>query len=339
AVQAGAIQPGAGRGAGGGDLGRPERLRGRRAGRADQGVPGAVDRLPVHAQARAPAADREGQDDRRRAEGGTQGRGRPVQVHLEEMNSPRDLRRRIKSISGTGQIPKAMQLVAASKMRKAQQAAIDAQAFARMLYRIQRSAVMHAPGFEHPLIEKRDVRRRAVVLVAADKGLCGALNTNVFRLAQPLDPATTVFITAGRRAAQFVARTKRQLAAEFPYGDTPTFPEARAIAAAGRDLFVKKDVDEVRLVTTRFVNTLTQEPVSLEYLPIGEITSLTIPGVEPDAPEIDPAEAVFEPSAGSVLGYLLERYLNIYMYFVLLNAKASEQSTRMVSLTNATDNA
>src|SRR5262249_61314608 len=73
------------------------------------------------------------------------------------------------------------------------------------------------------------------------------------------------------------------------------------------------------------------------YLPIGEITSLTIPGVEPDAPEIDPAEAVFEPSAGSVLGYLLERYLNIYMYFVLLNAKASEQSARMGSMKNATD--
>ncbi|HXT30393.1 MAG TPA: ATP synthase F1 subunit gamma [Vicinamibacterales bacterium] len=254
------------------------------------------------------------------------------------MNSPRDLRRRIKSITGTAQITKAMQMVAASKMRKAQQAAIEAQAFAHALYRIQRSAVAHAPGFQHPLIEKREVRRRAVILVAADKGLCGALNTNVFRLASQFDQASTVFITAGRRASQFVARTRRQLAAEFSYDDTPTFAEARAIASLARELFVKKEVDEVRLVATRYVNTLTQEPVSLEFLPVGEISDARIPGVTAGSiDDIDPTEAVFEPDVESVLGYLLERYLNIYAYYVLLNAKASEQSARMVSMKNATD--
>src|SRR5436190_15917944 len=106
------------------------------------------------------------------------------------MNSPRDLRRRIKSIGGTSQITRAMQMVAASKMRKAQQAAVEAQAFARMLYRMQRGAIAHAPGFEHPLLAVREVRRRAVILIAADKGLCGALNTNVFRVASQFDPAT-----------------------------------------------------------------------------------------------------------------------------------------------------
>jgi len=231
-----------------------------------------------------------------------------------------------------------MQMVAASKMRKAQQAAIEAQAFAHALYRIQRSAVAHAPGFQHPLIEKREVRRRAVILVAADKGLCGALNTNVFRLASQFDQASTVFITAGRRASQFVARTRRQLAAEFSYDDTPTFAEARAIASLARELFVKKEVDEVRLVATRYVNTLTQEPVSLEFLPVGEISDARIPGVTAGSiDDIDPTEAVFEPDVESVLGYLLERYLNIYAYYVLLNAKASEQSARMVSMKNATD--
>src|SRR5436190_21825092 len=154
------------------------------------------------------------------------------------MNIPRDLRRRIKSIGGTAQITKAMQMVAASKMRKAQQAALDVRPLARMLYRIQRSATTHAPDFTHPLIEVRDVHKRAVILIAGDKGLCGALNTNVFRVAAQFDPETTVFVAAGRRAAQFVARTRRQLAAEFAYGDTPTFPEARAIAAMARELFV-----------------------------------------------------------------------------------------------------
>ena len=255
------------------------------------------------------------------------------------MNSPRDLRRRIKSIRGTAQITKAMQMVAASKMRKAQQAATDAQAFARMLYRIQRSALTHATGLSHPLLEKREVRKRAVILVAADKGLCGALNTNVFRVAAQYDAAHTVYITAGRRASQFVARSRRQLAAEFAYGDTPTFAEARAIALLARDLFVKREVDEVRLIATRYINTLTQQPIDLEFLPIGEITGAQIPGVDASGKDDDDSEAVFEPNTEMVMSYLLERYLNIYTYFALLNAKASEQSARMVSMKNATDSA
>jgi F-type H+-transporting ATPase subunit gamma len=256
------------------------------------------------------------------------------------MNSPRDLRRRIRSISGTAQITKAMQMVAASKMRKAQQAALDARPFAHALYRIQRSATTGV-SFSHPLLEVRQIRRRAVILVAADKGLCGALNTNVFRLASQFDQASTVFITAGRRAAQFVARTRRQLAAEFAYGDSPTFAEARAIAGLARDLFLKREVDEVTIIATRFVNTLTQDPVTFEYLPVGAIKGLQVPGTTPVEadPHVDVSDTSFEPSTESVLGYLLNHYLNIYLYMVLLNAKASEQSARMVSMKNATDSA
>jgi F-type H+-transporting ATPase subunit gamma len=256
------------------------------------------------------------------------------------MASPRDLRRRIKSIRGTAQITKAMQMVAASKMRKAQQAAIAAAPFAHRLYRIQRTATTRTIDFRHPLIEVRPVRRRAVVLVAADKGLCGALNTNVFRLAAKYDPATTVFITAGRKAAQFVARSRRKLEAEFAYRDSPTFGEAKAIAVAARDLFLSGAVDEVHIVATRFVNTLTQEAVTHEYLPVGEIKGLQVESA-PSEEELaaDAAEVIFEPRAPELLGYLLRHYLNIYMYFTLLNAKASEQSARMVAMKNATDNA
>ena len=256
------------------------------------------------------------------------------------MNSPRDLRRRIKSVSGTAQITRAMQMVAASKMRKAQQAAINAGPFAHQLYRIQRTATTQSIDFRHPLLEERPVRQRAVVLIAADKGLCGALNTNVFRLASKYDPATTRYITAGRKAAQFVARSRRRLDAEFAYDDTPTFGQAKAIAVAARDLFLSGAVDEVVLISTRFVNTLTQEAVTIEYLPVGEIRGLTVPGVpSEDQLAADMAEVVFEPKASELLGYLLRHYLNIYMFFVLLQAKASEQSARMVAMKNATDNA
>ena len=129
------------------------------------------------------------------------------------MHSPRELRRRIRSIDGTAQITKAMQMVAASKMRKAQERALAGRPFVYMLYRIQREATTQMTDFVHPLLEKREVRQRAVILIGADKGLCGALNSNLFRLAAEFDPRTTVFITAGRKASQFVARTHRQLAA------------------------------------------------------------------------------------------------------------------------------
>src|SRR5262245_61170576 len=154
----------------------------------------------------------------------------------------RDIRRRIRSISSTSQITRAMQMVAASKMRKAQQAALEVRPFIQQLYRIQRVATTRAVAFTHPLAAVREVRRRLVILVASDKGLCGALNSNLFRLAGRFDPKSTAFITAGRKAAQFVARTRRELVADFPYRDSPRFEESRAIAAMARDLFLKGEV-------------------------------------------------------------------------------------------------
>ena len=252
------------------------------------------------------------------------------------MQSPREIRRRIRSIGATAQITRAMQMVAASKMRKAQEAALAGRPFVQLLYRIMQEA-RRQPGFEHPLLQVREVRRRAVILVAADKGLCGALNSNVFRVATQYDTATTVFITAGRRAAQFIHRSGRQLVAEFAYADSPTFAEARAIAAFARDLFLKREVDEVQVAATRFVNTLTQEAGHIEFLPVGEITTIKFPGAEPD--ESSTEEILFERDPEGDPAFILSQYLNIVLYQVLLNAKASEQSARMVAMKNATDSA
>jgi F-type H+-transporting ATPase subunit gamma len=256
------------------------------------------------------------------------------------MHSPRDLRRRIRSISSTAQITKAMQMVAASKMRKAQLAALAGRPFVQALYRIQREATTRMGDFSHPLLELREVHKRAVILIAADKGLCGALNSNVFRLATEFDPESTLYITAGRRASQFIARAGRHLVAEFTYADTPRISEARAIAAFARDLFLKREVDQVQVVATRFVNTLTQQAVCLEFLPVGEIKAMKIPGVRSEQDlAADRTESLFEPSPEFLVSYLLSHYVDIFIYQVLLNAKASEQSARMVSMKNATDSA
>ena len=256
------------------------------------------------------------------------------------MPSPRELRRRIKSISSTAQITRAMEMVAASKMRKAQQATLMTRPFSQLLYRIQRHATTHAHDFTHPLLAVREVRKRAVILVGTDKGLCGSLNTNLFRVAAEFDPATTVFITAGKRASQFIARTGRQLAAEFTFTDSVRFADARPIAKFARDLFLKGEVDEVKVVATVFINTMTQHAAALEFLPVGEIKGLKIPGAESEANlASQTSEIVFEPSPEAILSYLLEGYLNIFIYRALLEAKASEQSARMVAMKNATDNA
>jgi F-type H+-transporting ATPase subunit gamma len=256
------------------------------------------------------------------------------------MASLRDIRRRIKSIGNTSQITRAMQMVAASKMRKAQEATLNTRPFSQLLYRIQRHAAMRARDFAHPLMEEREVRKRAVILVGTDKGLCGSLNANLFRVASQFDPASTVYIAVGKRAAQFVARSRRQLAAEFTCTDSPRFAEARPIANFARDLFLKREVDEVRIVATRFINTMSQQAVAIEFLPIGEIKTLKIPGAESEGELAAHLDAiVFEPDAQTVLSFLFGHYLNIFIYRVLLEAKASEQSARMVAMTNATDSA
>jgi len=254
------------------------------------------------------------------------------------MLSLRDIRRRIRSIGSTAQITRAMQMVAASKMRKAQDAALAGRPFVHLLYRIERAA-SGSEEFKHPLLEVREVRKRGVILVGADKGLCGALNSNLFRVAAEYDPASTIFITAGRRAAQFVHRSGRQLAAEFAYGDNPTFPEARTIASFARDLFLRREVDQVHVVATRFVNTLTQQAGYVEFLPIGEVTTLKIPGVQEEALSGDVPEFMLERDPEGDPDAVLSQYLSIFIYQVLLNAKASEQSARMVAMKNATDSA
>ena len=259
------------------------------------------------------------------------------------MPSPRDLRRRIKSIRNTSQITKAMQMVAAAKMRKAQQAAVAGRPYASLMNEVLAEVTANAGDFSHPLTEVREIRKRAVIVVSTDKGLCGALNSNLLREAARFDKQTTVYITAGRKASQFIARTKRQLAAEFTYKDAPLFGEARAISRFAQDLFTKGEVDAVDILFTNFISTLAQKPEVRTLLPVGEIKAVHAELEEgaPDSGKLlkGATEFLFEPGADQVLGSLLPHYLNFQVYQILLEAKASEHSARMVAMKNATDNA
>jgi F-type H+-transporting ATPase subunit gamma len=258
------------------------------------------------------------------------------------MPSTRDIRRRIKSVKNTAQITKAMQMVASSKMRKAQLAALAGRPYAQLMNRVLADASHGAADFAHPLLEKRGGKKRCVLLVSSDKGLCGALNSNLTREAFKFDKDTTVFVCAGKKGAQFVARNKRKLAAEFTYKDAPLFAEARAISKFVQELFLKGEVDSVEVLYTNFISTLVQKPDNLPLLPVGELKGVQagLDGAETGAAlEKSDLEFLFEPGADQVLGALLPHYLNFQVYQILLEAKASEQSSRMVAMKNATDNA
>jgi F-type H+-transporting ATPase subunit gamma len=258
------------------------------------------------------------------------------------MPSTRDIRRRIKSVKNTAQITKAMQMVASAKMRKAQQAALAGRPYASLMNEVLAAATLGAGDFTHPLLEQREVKKRAVILISTDKGLCGALNTNLLREAGKFDKHTTVYVSAGRKGAQFIARLKRELAAEFTYKDIPTFAEARAISKFAQDLFTEGKADRVDVLFTQFINTLSQKPESRQFLPIGRLQQVEAGvgghNLPQDLPETS-REYLFEPGAAGVLGSLLPHYLNYQIYQFLLEAKASEQSARMVAMKNATDNA
>jgi F-type H+-transporting ATPase subunit gamma len=258
------------------------------------------------------------------------------------MPSTRDIRRRIKSVKSTAQITKAMQMVASSKMLKAQQGALNFRPFAAMAGQIMEHLAEDTGDYRHPLMEVREVRKRAVIVISTDKGLCGALNSNLFRELSKYDTATTQFIAVGRKAAQFLARTKRKLVAEFTYHDTPTYAECQAISKFAQQMFMKGEADAVDVVYTRFINTLSQRPDLRALLPMGSSESLRAEarGQAPEAPagqrRID---FLFEPDPATVMDRLVLYFLDFRVAQLLLEAKASEHSARMVAMKNATDNA
>jgi F-type H+-transporting ATPase subunit gamma len=259
------------------------------------------------------------------------------------MASTRDIRRRIKSVRNTAQITKAMQMVASSKMRRAQQSALAGRSYADLMNEVLANVTGAVGELAQPLMEQREVRKRCIIVVSTDKGLCGALNSNLMREAARFEKDNTVYIAAGRKAAQFLVRTRRKLAAEFTYKDAPLFGEARAMCKFARDLFLKGEVDRVDVLFTRFINTLSQRPELRQLLPIGEVKPVSVGVPEPaeqgKLAAASTTEFIFEPGADQVLDALLPHSLNFQMYQILLEAKASEQSARMVAMKNATDNA
>jgi F-type H+-transporting ATPase subunit gamma len=257
------------------------------------------------------------------------------------MANTQDIRRRIKSIRNTSQITKALQMVAASKMRKAQTAALAGRPYSDLMNRVLVSLQQRTDSKLHPLLQVREVKRELVVILSTDKGLAGALNTNLFREAVKFEAEKTIYVTSGAKARQFIVRTRRELVADFPLKDAPAFTETKEISRFCVEKFLNREVDKVSVLYTHFINTINQKPVVQTLLPIErfDFPQASGAGTSSDGSNDPMLGYEFEPTPEAVLDIMLPYYLHYQIYQMVLDARASEHSSRMVAMKNATDNA
>lgn len=254
----------------------------------------------------------------------------------------REIRNRIKSVKSTGQITRAMQLVASSKMKRAQDSARAGRAYAELLGEILDTAQSKVGEFSHPLLTKREVKVRGILLVTPDKGMAGALNGNLIRLAAEQKDA--VFVCIGRKGAQALARSGRKVLADFPITDRANFSEVRPAAEYLIKAFTEGAVDTVEVLFAHFKNTMVQSPRVQQLLPADSLVNqarefrakLGLP--EPKI-EADERDMLFEPSAAAILDQLPALFFKQAVHQAVLESKASEFSARMVAMKAATDNA
>jgi F-type H+-transporting ATPase subunit gamma len=249
----------------------------------------------------------------------------------------RDIRRRIKSVKNTAQITKAMQMVAASKMRKAQAAATAGRPYADLMNRVLVSLSKRTNPELSPLLEAREVKKELVLVVSTDKGLCGALNTNLLRETLQFDSKPVGYVATGRKAVQYLARTRKELIADFQLKDAPGLIDTKPISKFLIDKFLSKEVDKVSVLYTRFINTLSLKPTVQTILPISPADLPKSVGETPG--EDSSLEFRYEPSAAEVLAGILPHYVHYQVFQMVLDSRASEHSARMVAMKSATDNA
>ncbi len=257
------------------------------------------------------------------------------------MASTRDIRRRIKSVKNTRQITKAMELVAASKMKKAQQAALSGRAYAQLMAKMLARLAPRLSEVKHPFLVQREIKTRGILLVTTDKGLCGPLNANLFKLV--VDVKTPAkFFSIGKKGSQFLARSKRELVADFHVSDRLAFAEVKVVVDLMVKAYLDGEIDSIEVIYPRFKNTLVQEPTVRPVLPLASLATFLVSAqTEAGAPAgtVDDRDMLFEPSAEEVLESLIGFYVNRHIYQLVLSARASEHSARMVAMKTAKDNA
>jgi len=262
------------------------------------------------------------------------------------MPNLRDIRKRIRSVANTGKNTRAMQLVAASRMKKAQDAAISARPYAAMLAEMlsamPKGEVESSEG--NPFLAARPLKTRGILLVSTDRGLVGGMNSNLFRVASAEKAKGNVkFVAVGRKAAQFLSRTGCDLIACCSVSDRVPYHEVRPVVEAIVQAYLSGEVDTIEVLFPRFINNLRQEPTLRQLAPVPSLEQFVAQfGVAKAGAKsvvADDREMAFEPSPQAIIDRIVELYIRREIYQMMLEAKASEQSARMVAMKTATDNA
>jgi len=250
---------------------------------------------------------------------------------VNEVAGVRDIRRRIRSVRNMEQITKAMKMVSASKLRKAQAKLMASRPYARQLQGVL-ERLAQAPVDElHPLLKKRPVQKVVYVLITSDRGLCGGYNANLIRKTSGLIASAqqeVKILAVGRKGRDFFRRGKVEFISEFTgLGDSPSYNQAKEIAEEVVRLYVDGEADEVYLLYTEFVTAITQRPSQVKLLPL-------------EQPEDKQGrQYIFEPSPEEILTTLLPKYVETQIFRTILEGKASEQGARMTAMSSASDNA
>ena len=250
------------------------------------------------------------------------------------MPSQREIRRRISSVRNIKQITRAMQFVAASKLRRAQEATLASRPYAEKLDEVLADLAAVLGAEDHPLLAEREGGKRLIILITTDRGLAGPLNTNTIRYAAreiTQHEGDLAVVTVGRKGRDAMRRARVPLEAHFAgFGDRPAFADVIPLARLVTDDFLSGEYGRIDIVYSRFVSTLTQRPELERLLPVQATEDVEgIPG----------GQFIFEPGPAAVLEQLLPRYVATRLFQAVLESKASEESSRMVAMKNATENA
>lgn len=248
------------------------------------------------------------------------------------MASLQDIRRRIKSVKSIQQITNAMNMVATSRLRKAKEAAVANKPYADKMAQVVSDIAANAGDFTHPLLEARQEGKKLILVMASDKGLAGAYASNAFKeaVAGIEDKSNTEIVAVGRKTDAFFKNRDYEVAKSYiGISERPSYDNAKEIAVDLISRFISGEVKEISMVYTRFVSAISCVPETVQLLPFGNLAGQG--GTH--------AEYIYEPDAQSVLGYMLPQYLVTTIYAALLQAAASELSSRMNAMSNATDNA
>lgn len=225
-------------------------------------------------------------------------------------------------------------MVAAARLRRAQEAAVANKPYADKMYQVITDIAANAGEFSHPLLELREEGKKLYLVIASDKGLAGAYASSLFKeaTAQIADKTSSDLVTVGRKTKEhFINRDYSIVKDYIGISERPTYDDARRIALDIIKRFETGEYNEIHMVYTRFVSAITSVPTAVQLLPFADI--------ETGEAESAGTEYIYEPSAGEVLGFLLPQYLVTTIYAALLQASASELSSRMTAMSNATDNA